>query len=456
MKNGYVILLTFCGLAVIFLFGCNPVDASMVDDLKGKILLEVEDQGKAWYFHPDTLKRYYLGRPADALAVMRDVGQGITNENLQKIPVANMNLGGYDSDNDGLSDSLEIAFGTNKLIPDSDEDGRSDKIEILRGFDPAVAYGGVITNENFACKQVGKIFLQIENFGEAWYVSPVDCERYYLGRPADAFEIMRKLSIGISDENFVKLKEETEHIIDPGVSILRPSSNNGIKRYVAHALGDYNGFSGTNTLTAMESNYEKGYKLFEVDLSLTKDDEVVAFHVGQEDKYGLGEKEIEDITNEEFDKLLYRNELPTTDIEELLQFLDTNKDVYLVLDPKEDLIGVVESIVDDHSEYSAVFDRIIPQIYEPSQLKIVKDLYDFPDVIFTMYRIDIKYSELISFIRTSDITGVTMNYKNNYSVEFSELVQSLDIGVFVHTVNNKELIDIFHQDNVGVYTDNGK
>ena len=51
----------------------------------------------------------------------------------------------------------------------------------------------------------GEILLQVESQGEAWYLNPTDNKRYYLGRPADAFGIMRELSIGISNEDFIKL-----------------------------------------------------------------------------------------------------------------------------------------------------------------------------------------------------------------------------------------------------------
>src|SRR5680860_458334 len=42
----------------------------------------------------------------------------------------------------------------------------------------------------------GYILLQVERNGEAWYVYPKTGEKYYLGRPAQAFEIMQKLSLG--------------------------------------------------------------------------------------------------------------------------------------------------------------------------------------------------------------------------------------------------------------------
>ncbi|MFH1766562.1 MAG: hypothetical protein ABH826_00495, partial [Patescibacteria group bacterium] len=42
----------------------------------------------------------------------------------------------------------------------------------------------------------GRILLQVEENGEAWYVNPIDERRYFMGRPADAFQLMRNLGLG--------------------------------------------------------------------------------------------------------------------------------------------------------------------------------------------------------------------------------------------------------------------
>lgn len=57
------------------------------DNVLGKILLDVEDSGKAYYIYPKDKKAYYLGRPADAFNVMRELGLGITNDDIRKIDV---------------------------------------------------------------------------------------------------------------------------------------------------------------------------------------------------------------------------------------------------------------------------------------------------------------------------------------------------------------------------------
>lgn len=67
--------------------GKMPFDASVLRASLGHIFIQVETNGEAWYVEPRVKKRYYLGRPNEALAIMREFGLGITNEDLNKIPV---------------------------------------------------------------------------------------------------------------------------------------------------------------------------------------------------------------------------------------------------------------------------------------------------------------------------------------------------------------------------------
>ncbi len=131
----------------VFLFSPFLTKAEELSSrLKGKILLQVESNGEAWYVNPENEKRYYLGRPADAFNVMRELGLGISNKD-------------FDSFN---------GFASKRLA--------------------------------------GKILLKVEDKGQAYYVSPDDLKMHYLGRPDDAFRIMRELGLGISNVNLSKIK----------------------------------------------------------------------------------------------------------------------------------------------------------------------------------------------------------------------------------------------------------
>jgi hypothetical protein len=201
MKKYHIFL-----LLILIIFPLLVKANDLTQKLSGRILLQVEEKGEAWYVSPHDQKRYFLGRPDDAFSVMREQGVGITNINLLKIPVSLNNLTGPDNDKDGLPDLFEDAIGTDKNSPDTDSDGYTDYIEILNGYNP-LGSGKFNFDINFAKAQSGKIFLQVESKGEAWYVNPVDNKRYFLGRSADAYQVMRKLGLGISNKDLGKLVE---------------------------------------------------------------------------------------------------------------------------------------------------------------------------------------------------------------------------------------------------------
>ncbi len=131
---------------ILFLLPLLFTDASdLSSSLKGRILLQVEDNGEAWYVEPDTQKRAFLGRPDDAFRIMRELGLGVSEKDFN-------------------------SFG-----------------------------------EKAPTRLSGRILLRVEANGEAYYVNPVDLKMHFLGRPADAFQVMRNLGLGITNENLNKV-----------------------------------------------------------------------------------------------------------------------------------------------------------------------------------------------------------------------------------------------------------
>jgi len=120
-----------------FVYSANEIS----NRLSGKILLQVEANGEGWYIYPKTLKRYYLGRPSDAFRIMRELSLGISN-----------------NDFDSFGDYAPYR---------------------LRGL----------------------ILLKVEDSGKAYYVHPDTRKIYYLGRPNDAFNVMRTQGLGISNND---------------------------------------------------------------------------------------------------------------------------------------------------------------------------------------------------------------------------------------------------------------
>ncbi|OGF30769.1 hypothetical protein A3H09_03725 [Candidatus Falkowbacteria bacterium RIFCSPLOWO2_12_FULL_45_13] len=148
---------------------------------------------------------YYLGSPSHAFQVMRQEAIGFTNANLNKMPLGLKVLFGNDADKDGLPDVFEQAVGTAKDKIDTDGDGFSDFRELSTGYSPLEKNKKLIFDNVLTLKFKGRILLQIQGKGQAWYVYPMDQKRYFLSRPTDAFNVMRQLSLGITDKDYQAL-----------------------------------------------------------------------------------------------------------------------------------------------------------------------------------------------------------------------------------------------------------
>ncbi|MEK7584488.1 MAG: immunoglobulin-like domain-containing protein [Patescibacteria group bacterium] len=181
-------------------------DEGMISRLAGRILLQVEEHGEAWYLDPSSRSKYYLRDGRTAYEALRKFGLGITNADLSKIPIGvEDRFADADTDGDGLADKLEEALGTGLDNPDSDRDGATDGAEVLTNRTNPLGAGGMQQSGALSDRLKGKILLQVESKGEAWYVSPVDGLRYYMKDGDAAYQIMRFLSLGITNTDLRKI-----------------------------------------------------------------------------------------------------------------------------------------------------------------------------------------------------------------------------------------------------------
>lgn len=143
---------------------------TITERLSGKILLSVQENGEAWYLNPDNMRRYYLGRPHDAFRIMRELSLGITNNDFDKI------------------------------------------------------------QNNVPSRFSGKILLKVEDNGRAYYINPDNMKMYYLGRPQDAFNVMRELGLGITKENLSQIKiYSQEEVVQRSIKYIVPFTSQAPK-----------------------------------------------------------------------------------------------------------------------------------------------------------------------------------------------------------------------------------
>jgi hypothetical protein len=186
----------------------SKIDNKILAKTKGRILLQVEEKGEAWYVDPVSQNKFYLKDGRSAYDIMRSLGLGINNVDLGKIPVGvevlKTDTANPDTDGDGLIDTLEKALGLDPAKIDSDGDGFSDKDEIKNNY-KATGPGKAVVDSKLVKKLIGRIVLQVQNKGEAWYINPVDGKRYFLGNGDVAYKIMRELSLGINNNDLRKI-----------------------------------------------------------------------------------------------------------------------------------------------------------------------------------------------------------------------------------------------------------
>jgi hypothetical protein len=137
-------------------------NASLQTRLKGSILLQVEEHGEAWYVNPNDNLRYYMANGDVAYEMMRSFSLGITDIDLNEIPAVD--------DTDGMN-----------------------------------AATSVCAKNTLANRLKGYILLQVQQHGEAWYIDPDTCYRIYMRDGDVAYEIMRYLSLGVTNTDLEQL-----------------------------------------------------------------------------------------------------------------------------------------------------------------------------------------------------------------------------------------------------------
>jgi glycerophosphoryl diester phosphodiesterase len=226
------------------------------------------------------------------------------------------------------------------------------------------------------------------------------------------------------------------------ISKLLPLFEN--RNIIMHAMGGIDGRTYTNSREAFQEHYDRGRRVFEVDLALTKDEQVVASH----------SKRV-NFTQEEFlGKKIY-GIYTSLSLANILDLMVKFPDMILVTDTKDDFPEIISKIVDlAKQKDETLLDRVIPQIYsEDSYYEAVKT-YSFNRVIYTLYQNDVSDDEVVKFIRKVDnIYAVTMSL-SRFSKKSVKKINDAAMRVFVHTLNGQKEIEKFSRNGVdGIYTD---
>ena len=124
---------------------------------------------------------------------------------------------------------------------------------------------------------------------------------------------------------------------------------NDKNRFIAHAGGGLKGQKYLNALEAINKNYSKGLRLFELDLKLTSDGFIVAVHDWEKWKKNSGYKGDIPPTLKNFNNHKIFRKYTPLDYKKINDWFNKNKDAILITDKIKDLNAIKNQIDIDKS-----------------------------------------------------------------------------------------------------------
>jgi hypothetical protein len=153
MKKIIAIVLTAV-VSLSFLGGSAVQAATLAQTYSGRIVIDAQNVGRAWYVNPANHLRYPLVSAADVSYIISKLGVGISEANFQKLATAGM-----------------------------------------------TAKGDLVLARQLS----GKIIIEVAGSGAAWYVNPLDLKKHPLGSGAQALSDLLKFGVIISHDNLAKI-----------------------------------------------------------------------------------------------------------------------------------------------------------------------------------------------------------------------------------------------------------
>ena len=281
------------------------------------------------------------------------------------------------------------------------------------------------------------------------------------------FDIKRSFEYKNDDEIYIE-KEKIEIILNINIMIEKnavkispivftphewTSLRNGLVAHAGGCIGK--SLNPPNCREAVISSYNCGHRVFELDLNFTTDGKLAIVH----DWHGYkGMK-----SSDEWKKTKIWDVFTSMMLEDMLDIMLVNKDMFLVTDTKsfeytqdqikEQFKIIVEAAKKKDSSLG-LLNRIIPQIYSQPMYDIVMKQYQFKSVIYTLYVSPDNDKQVLDFVKKRDnIQVITMSPPRNRE-KFVKDIMNLGKYVYLHTINDlQEILDYKQSGIWGFYTD---
>ena len=250
---------------------------------------------------------------------------------------------------------------------------------------------------------------------------------------------------------------------DPPADALSAEDILSTSHIIMHGMGQLDGITVLNCRESFEYYYDLGVRIFEVDLRMTSDGQVVLRHdwrAGWQDDIS----ELMIPTCDEFLARPYLGRYTPMSFRDLLLLMEEYPDVCIITDTKFIDAEIVTSqfsamLADAHAlGLSYLFDRMVIQVYTPLMFRVVDHLGHFPHYIYTLYTIGFScteddFLEKSEFCQQNGIHGLTM-WDQWWDARYAPIAEEHGLRCYVHTVNDSDSAkSLLAQGVSAVYTD---
>lgn len=215
---------------------------------------------------------------------------------------------------------------------------------------------------------------------------------------------------------------------------------------IAHGMGSIEGLTLANCLEGFLEQYEAGVRVFEADLRLTRDGQVVLRHDWWPADWQDGISWAQIPTREKFVSTPILGQYTPLSFRDLLLLMEEYPDICIVTDSKfteSDVFTLqFDAMLADAHELGLtyLFDRIFIQVYTGNMRTALHNIYPFPHYIYTLYQDGFmgtveEFRTKAAYCKERGIEGITME-SSWWDPEFAAISAENGVKVYVHTVND--------------------
>lgn len=224
--------------------------------------------------------------------------------------------------------------------------------------------------------------------------------------------------------------------------------------YIAHALGGIDDYAYLNSKESLNNSFKNRFKLYEVDVKLSSDNQLVCIHDWTKEGYknNLGIKYNEDnpvMEHDDFMRIKIQSKFTPMDFKEIVDFIISHNDTYFMIDignkNYDYTKNVYSKIVEEANNNPKVLNHLIVGGHNTQMMETIEQIYPFK--IKNLYwsneasRIDNKINTKEKFLKYCKENGIislsTSIATYNENIDAIHYFRKNGLYVYLFTENDK-------------------